>query len=218
MAKASKAKTTTDAPTPVQTTPAVETAAAAPKAKKVKAVKETAAPVAVDAPKVVAPVVESIESSSLTDKSEEFFGKLQQLGAMISSVKTEYRSLQKQWSRDMKIVQKQSSKNKRKSGNRKPSGFVKPTRISDELASFLGKEKGTEMARTSVTKEINAYIRANNLQDSTNGRKINPDSKLTSLLKLTKEDQLTYFNLQKFMCHHFAKSVKPEAVVTAPVF
>ena len=209
MAKASKAKTTTDAPAPVtvQTTPAVE--AAAPKAKKVKAVKE-AAPVAVEVPKVAAPVVESTDAT-LTDKSEEFFGKLQQIGSMISSLKTEYRSLQKQWSRDMKIVQKQSSKNKRKSGNRKPSGFVKPTRISDELASFLGKDKGTEMARTSVTKEINAYIRANGLQDATNGRKINPDSKLSSLLKLKKEDQLTYFNLQKFMCHHFAKSVKPEA-------
>jgi chromatin remodeling complex protein RSC6 len=209
MAKASKAKTTTDAPAPVtvQTTPAVE--AVAPKAKKVKAVKETT-PVAVDAPVVSAPVVESIDAS-FTDKSDEFFGKLQQLGSMISSLKTEYRSLQKQWSRDMKIVQKQSSKNKRKSGNRKPSGFVKPTRISDELASFLGKEKGTEMARTSVTKEINAYIRANGLQDTTNGRKINPDTKLSSLLKLKKEDELTYFNLQKFMCHHFAKSVKPEA-------
>ena len=214
MAKASKAKTTTDAPTPVTvqtTTPAVE--AAAPKAKKVKAVKE-ATPVAVEAPKVAAPVCESAVDATLTDKSEEFFGKLQQIGSMISSLKTEYRSLQKQWSRDMKTVQKQSSKNKRKSGNRKPSGFVKPTRISDELASFLGKDKGTEMARTSVTKEINAYIRANGLQDATNGRKINPDSKLSSLLKLTKEDQLTYFNLQKFMCHHFAKSVKPAEVVT----
>lgn len=209
MAKASKAKTTTDAPAPVQTAPAVAEVAA-PKAKKTKAPKEVAAPVAVETPKVAAPVVESTDAS-LTDKSEEFFGKLQQIGSMISSLKSEYRSLQKQWSRDMKTVQKQSSKNKRKSGNRKPSGFVKPTRISDELASFLGKEKGTEMARTSVTKEINAYIRANGLQDTTNGRKINPDTKLSSLLKLKKDDQLTYFNLQKFMCHHFAKSVKPEA-------
>jgi chromatin remodeling complex protein RSC6 len=208
MAKASKAKTTTDAPVTTKSAPVVETAA--PKAKKVKAVKETA-PVVVDTPKKVEPVVESTGDVTLTDKSEEFFGKLQQIGSMISSLKSEYRALQKQWSRDMKIVQKQSSKNKRKSGNRKPSGFVKPTRISDELASFLGKDKGTEMARTSVTKEINAYIRANGLQDTTNGRKINPDTKLSSLLKLKKDDQLTYFNLQKFMCHHFAKSVKPEA-------
>jgi chromatin remodeling complex protein RSC6 len=210
MARSVKAKTTTDAPVTAQS--AAPVVSAAPKTKKVKSVKETApvAPVSVEEPKPV-DVVESAVDTSLTDKSEEFFGKLQQLGTLISSLKSEYRALQKQWSRDMKIVQKQSSKNKRKSGNRKPSGFVKPTRISDELASFLGKDKGTEMARTSVTKEINAYIRANGLQDATNGRKINPDTKLSSLLKLKKDDELTYFNLQKFMCHHFAKGVKPEA-------
>ena len=134
---------------------------------------------------------------------------------MISSLKTEYKSLEKKWQRELKTAQKLSSKRKRKSGNRAPSGFVKPTRISDELASFLGKDKGTEMARTSVTRDINAYIRTNNLQDKENGRKINPDAKLASLLKLQKTDVLTYFNLQRFMSPHFAKSVKAEAVATA---
>jgi chromatin remodeling complex protein RSC6 len=83
---------------------------------------------------------------------------------------------------------------------------VKPTLISDELAVFLGKDKGTLLARTAVSKEINAYIRANKLQDSANGRKINADAKLAKLLKLSKTDELTYFNLQKFMKHHFIKS------------
>ena len=69
------------------------------------------------------------------------------------------------------------------------------------------------MARTEVTREINAYIRANNLQDKDNGRKINADTKLTSLLKLSPGDELTYFNLQKFMSPHFAKASK--AVVAA---
>jgi upstream activation factor subunit UAF30 len=92
---------------------------------------------------------------------------------------------------------------------------VKPTRISDELASFLGKEKGTEMARTSVTRDINAYIRSNNLQDKENGRQINPDTKLATLLKLEKSDVLTYFNLQRYMSPHFAKTVKADTV--APV-
>jgi len=132
---------------------------------------------------------------------------------MVSSIKSEYKAMEKKWQRELKAAQKLSSKRKRKSGNRQPSGFVKPTRISDELASFLGKEKGTEMARTAVTRDINAYIRTNKLQDSTNGRKINPDAKLASLLKLKKEDELTYFNLQRFMSPHFAKSVKAEAAV-----
>lgn len=86
-------------------------------------------------------------------------------------------------------------------------GIVKPTLISDELAIFLGKPIGTEMARTSVSKEINTYIRENWLQDPRNGRKINPDEKLRTLLRLSEGDELTYFNLQKYMKHHFIKRV-----------
>jgi chromatin remodeling complex protein RSC6 len=67
------------------------------------------------------------------------------------------------------------------------------------------------MARTEVTRDINAYIRKNNLQDKANGRKINPDEKLAELLKLKKTDELTYFNLQRYMSPHFAKAVKLEA-------
>jgi chromatin remodeling complex protein RSC6 len=70
------------------------------------------------------------------------------------------------------------------------------------------------MARTEVTRDVNKYIRTNNLQDKENGRKINPDSKLAALLKLKKTDELTYFNLQKYMSHHFAKATK-EVVATA---
>ena len=114
-------------------------------------------------------------------------------------------------------AQKQNSKRKRKSGNRAPSGFVKPTRISDELAKFLEKTPGTEMARTEVTRDINKYIRTHNLQDKENGRKINPDPKLAALLKLKKSDELTYFNLQKYMSPHFAKVIKVEAVSAVSV-
>jgi chromatin remodeling complex protein RSC6 len=206
MAKTVKAKSAEQAPV-VETTPAQT---AAPKVKKVKAPKEASAPV-VEAPKVEQQV--SSESAPvdvvLSEKSTEFFAKLQQVGALISALKTEYRLIEKQWLKEKKAVEKLTSKKNRKSGNRKPSGFVKPTRISDELASFLGKDKGSEMARTAVTKEINAYIRANKLQDPANGRKINPDTKLSSLLKLSKTDQLTYFNLQKFMSHHFDKAGAP---------
>ena len=101
-----------------------------------------------------------------------------------------------------------AGRKKRKSGNRAPSGFVKPTKISSELATFLGKAKGTEMARTSVTREINAYIREHKLQDPKNGRRILADAKLRKLLKLKKDDELTYFNLQRYMSPHFAKAGK----------
>jgi chromatin remodeling complex protein RSC6 len=228
MPKGKKTSTDVAETTPVVNTPAVETQQSTTvetKQKKPRAPKvET--PVVSTAPATV-PVTESVEqvpqeevvgeqvSDDLVAQSVDFLTKLNQLGAMIASLKTEYRVLEKRWSRELKTAQKTSSKRKRKSGNRAPSGFVKPTRISDELAKFLDKPTGTEMARTDVTREINKYIRSHDLQDKENGRKINPDAKLQSLLKLKKSDELTYFNLQRYMSQHFAKSVKPTASVTA---
>lgn len=197
------------------------------KEKKVKAaVKETAPLVVVAAPVVAAPVVAATaapvvdepvatESDIIVEQSSLFFSKLQQLTTAITSLKSEYRSLEKKWLRELKLAQKLSSKRKRKAGNRAPSGFVKPTRISDELASFLEKPSGSEMARTEVTRDINKYIRTHNLQDKVNGRKIIPDDKLASLLKLEKTDELTYFNLQRYMSPHFAKAIKEVAAVVA---
>ena len=102
------------------------------------------------------------------------------------------------------------------STHRVPSGFVRPTKISDELAMFLGKPVGTEMARTDVSRLINYYIRDNNLQDPKNGRTINPDAKLRALLQIGQHEELTYFNLQKYMKHHFIREDNIENVVNRP--
>ena len=200
--------------TPVPEMPAVVTPAEkAPKAvKKTSSKKEVVdvAPVAVVdvAPVMVADEAAAEVEASMAELSSEFVAKLQQLGTLFASLKSEYRALEKKWTRQVKVAEKQSSKRKRKTGNRSPSGFIKPTRISDELASFLEKPSGSEMARTEVTREINKYIRTHGLQDKDNGRKINPDKKLSSLLRLKDTDELTYFNLQKHMSPHFAKSAK----------
>ena len=186
----------------------------APKAKKAAAPKTpVVAAVAVPVPVAVEGVV--VETASVTSEFTDFMTKLQQLGAVVSSLKSEFRSLEKKASRELKTAAKASHRRKRKTGNRSPSGFVKPTLISDELAVFLGKGKGTQMARTEVTREINAYIRANQLQDKTNGRRINADTNLASLLKLNSGEELTYFNLQRYMSPHFAKSVAVAPAVVA---
>jgi upstream activation factor subunit UAF30 len=141
--------------------------------------------------------------------------KLQQVVAFAASLRSELRALERHAVKELRTAQKASAKKRRKVGNRAPSGFVKPTPISKELAEFLGKTDGSEMARTEVTREINAYIRNNSLQDKENGRRINPDAKLKSLLKLKKGEELTYFNLQRYMSPHFAKSVAATATATA---
>ena len=222
-AKAVKTETTTPAPSAtttvsVTTASVAETKVKAVKAPKVAKVETVAAAVSTDASSVAVDdaAIGDIEAS-IAAQSVEFLTKLNQLSSMVATLKTEYRNLEKKWSRELKAAQKTSSKKRKRTGNRAPSGFVKPTRISDELASFLGKDKGTEMARTDVTREINLYIRSHDLQDKANGRKINPDSKLQSLLKLKTTDELTYFNLQRFMSPHFQKAADAAAAAAASV-
>ena len=188
--------------------------------KKTASKKATAAKAAPPAPAapvektvVAAPPVNTVPS--LSDSFQELVGQLAVLRSQLTSVTGQVRALQKRSERELKNAQKAGRKRARKTGNRAPSGFVKPTKISKELAKFLGKPHGTEMARTEVTREINTYIRAHKLQDPKNGRRILADSKLRTLLKLKKDDELTYFNLQRYMSPHFAKSAKAKAKAAA---
>ena len=212
MVRASKTSTAPISAAPIATQNVVPDAAAvvaAPKPRarkpKVEVVAAAVAPVenvldqsaAAPAATAAAPVpAGAVDAASLAFKMTEFSAKLQQLVSLFSTVKNDYKTLEKVVNREMKIAQKASSKKRRSNVNRKPSGFIKPTRISDELAAFLGKTIGTEMARTEVSREIN------------------PDAKLTQLLKLSSEDELTYFNLQRYMKHHF---IKAEVVAAAAV-
>jgi chromatin remodeling complex protein RSC6 len=167
------------------------------------------------APAVAAPVnatVEPIAESGLFAASHT---KLQTLVSALASLRTELRGIERQVERELRAARKATDKKRRKNINRQPSGFVKPTLISNELAAFLGKSNGSEMARTEVTREINAYIRDKKLQDETNGRRILPDAKLKKLLKLKDDDELTYFNLQRFMSPHFSTAAKIAAAVAA---
>ena len=225
MGKAKKTETVSKASTEV---PTVAVDIMTDTAKKVKAPKAAKAPkvaaavvneVVITQTEAVAPVVDAVEAAdiALGETFTAFLGKLQTLASAMNGLKTEFRTLEKLATRQLKAAQKIKDKRRRKCGNRQPSGFVKPTLISDELAKFLQKPSGTEMARTEVTREINGYIRAHNLQDKTNGRKINPDSELAALLKIQSGEELTYFNLQRYMSPHFAKAGagKPEASVVA---
>ena len=194
-------------------------AAKAPATPKTKAAES--APVAAAAPAVVdgadassAPVAE-VDGAVSTALYGSVLTKLQSAQAILVSLRSEVNELKRQHARELRAANK-ANKRRKTNANRAPSGFVKPTLISNELAAFLGKPEGSVLARTEVTREVNAYIRTQKLQDKDNGRKINPDAKLLKLLKLKKGDELTYFNLQKYMAAHFAKSsAAPAASVAA---
>jgi len=193
----------------VESTPVV----AEKKPKAEKKVKAPAPVVEAPAPVVEAPVVEApaetpiVDVSTLASKLNDFGSKIQQVTTILSSMKADYKLLEKSVSRELKAATKSKKAKKASSGNRQPSGFVKPSVISEELIQFLGKEAGTMMSRVEVSKSINAYITANNLKDKVSGRQINPDAKLATLLKIGKDEVLTYFNLQKYLKIHFVKAV-----------
>ena len=198
----------------------VAAAAAEPAVKKSRKVTKPAEPVVSVAPVVsdVAAPDATVIAAPVDAHSEillrfvEFGAKLQTASSILSAIRTEYKLLEKQTAKELK--KKGRGKNRKVSGNRQPSGFIKPTLITNELAEFLGKPHGVEMARTEVSKEINNYIKQHDLKDPANGRNINPDQKLSGLLKLGQEDKLTYFNLQKFMKHHFVKETATAAVAS----
>lgn len=213
MVRQSSKTTTTTTETAPATAPVAEVA---PKKAGKKSTKTTepvveVAPVAPAPVAEVAPVVSTetapkVELGSVS-KIAEIEAMLQQRSALDVKIRTELKGLRKIVEREQKLAQKNSKTSRKQNPNRKPSGFAKPTRISDELAQFLGRAVGTEMARTEVSKEIAKYIKSNNLNDATNKRIIHPDNKLANLLKYKKGDKmLTYFNLQTFMKHHFIKT------------
>lgn len=153
----------------------------------------------------IAPDATTIESS-LTENLAVLAESIQSMTALLAKLKGDYKVLEKQVLKEARSMDKVNAKRKKSKGSRAPSGFVKPTAISKDLAKFLGVAEDTKMARTDVTKMITAYVKDNKLQAPNNGRKIIPDKKLMGLLNCKASDEVTYFNLQKYMKPHFIKS------------
>ena len=163
-------------------------------------------------------VVENVESlvveDGVFDKSTlagallaeiaEFNKNFQAWNNYGNALKSNIKNIAKFSSRVSKNADK--STKRKKNAKTRPSGFEKPTPISDELAVFFGKELGSLMARTEVSKQIHEYVMTQKLQNEKNRRIIHPDPKLKQLLNVN-NDELTYFNLQKYLKFHFKKDV-----------
>ena len=160
----------------------------------------------VETPVQETPVVEAPQDT-VENYAEEFTHLVEQLKVLQNSLKelTVYTSkLEKRVAKDQKALQKRvNGKRKRTNTSSSPSGFSKPGPVSDELRTFLKLADGELIARTEVTKRINAYCKEHGLQGKDDKRVLKPDKTLKTLLRLGKNDELTFFNLQKYMKVHF---------------
>lgn len=165
----------------------------------------------------VAPESVVSEEPNVEQQFKDIYTRIQEFKTMATTLMTDVRKLQKNVTRQVRDANKRNRKRKNTNPDKKrpPSGFAKPALISDSLCQFLGKPSGTEMARTEVTKYLTTYIKQHSLQDQDNKRIINCDTALKGLLNVNAEDQVTYFNLQRFMKPHFPTSAANLAAAAA---
>ena len=149
------------------------------------------------------PVQENMDETPIETQFKELLISLTEQKNQILDTISKVKQLHKTCTKELK--NKKTKKTSVPNKKRAPSGFTKPIKLSEELCEFIGKQNGTEMARTEVTKLLSIYIKENNLQLEQDKRKIVPDKKLSKLLKCGDTDNVTYFNLQTWMKPHYIK-------------
>ena len=210
------------APAPAPVAPVVVATPAATEAPAKRAVKKAAAtatttvaapaPVAVPAP-VAATTTAATEApaapaTTLDQDLKSVLASLVSQRDAISAMITEVKRLDKRVHREIKDARKRkrrAPKEGEEAVKRGPSIFEIPTKVTDELCKFLGHPAGTLISRSNVTKEINKYVKDHNLK---NKHDIKPDAALKKLLQVPEGEQLTYFNLQRYLNRHYVKETK----------
>ena len=172
----------------------------------------TATPAPVETVPVVPPTTEETADKVVIENVDKFSLVIEKL--------TSFALESKELISIVKALQKESKKTRGRrasapvdpNAKRSPSGFAKPTLLSDELADFMGIEHGSTKARTEVTRFINDYIKTQKLQDENDKRIIHPNPEFKKLLNLADGEDTSFFKLQAKIKHHF----KPTPPVSAP--
>lgn len=160
---------------------------------------------------------------TLEEEIDNIHTEMMNIKTSISTLATHITSFKKRFEKELK---KQNKEDGKKTGEKKekepvekkekvkktvtkkitlepPSGFTKPTTISDQLCKFLDKPNGIEMTRPEVTKVLHNYIQTHKLQDPDKKMNIKPNKELQELLGIEEEHNLTYFNIQSLINKHF---------------
>jgi len=156
-------------------------------------------------------VVDASKIDSSVDQLETVLSSLVSQASvvkgLINTVRAVIKDSQKKEKEIEKLRNKRSRNKTERSATSLPSGITKPVAISDELAKFLGVQIGTLVPRNEVTKGVSGFVKSNGLSDPLNKQKFILDERpaaksLRVLLGNPKED-VTYFNLQRYLKHHY---------------
>ena len=147
-----------------------------------------------------------MSTTNLSEAFETIHNSISLFKMQLSTLQQQIKTIEKNVNKELKTTKKISKAILPKT-KKAPSGFAKPSKVTKELCDFMDRPEGSEIARTEVTKALVNYIKTNNLQEQTNDckNKIIPDDKLKNLLGLNMEEtnELTFFNIQKYMNKHF---------------
>lgn len=209
--KNTKAKAATATPVVAEPEPTPAPAPAAPAASKKKTVKKEEAPAT---PVVETPVVEE-EAVNYASMNANLVVSLQRvINETKDAIKT-VRTMKTMHEKEVK--ENKNIKKKEKRTRTSQAGFAVATKITPQLAAYIGVDSVDSLSRTEAVKKIHQRIVEKQLQDPQDRRIIRyeNDKELKALLGLPegfknnskgeKDTKLSYFNLQRYISHHFIK-------------
>ncbi len=195
-------------------TTAAVAAAPAPAPAKEKKTKAAAVVEPVAVPAAQAVEVAAAPAGPTTTVSEDIHSLIAELNTVREAAASgiaALKKLDKRVARELKEARKRRRVKKEGDENKpaKPSVFTTPTGLSDGLATFLGKAKGSLMIPADVTRAIKTFVDEHKLKGDKHN--INHDAKLWSALGMKTGEELSYKTLQKRLYSQYIKVPKTTA-------
>ena len=140
-------------------------------------------------------------------KMSELKKRLQEHKKEVALIYTEMSSTEKMFEKYVSKIAKEQTKAATEHRKRTPSGFARPTQVSSELCTFMGRPTGDLISRTETSKFLADYISANGLANPQKKSVIRPNEQLSRLLgDDARGVEITYFSMQKYINRHFIKN------------
>ena len=184
---------------PVVVAPVVAAPTPVEKASK-KAKPTVAAPVVSEVAETVAPV----ETKTVEQEITSLVASHQRIrDEAVANIKTLQR-LQKRVAKEVKEAGRRRRRSKKEGEDgvvkeKRPTIFTTPVTLKDELCTFLGKSKGSQMTPADVTRAFSAYVDSHKLKDVEKGHTIHPDASMRKVLGVKEGETLTYRNIQSYL-------------------